>query len=67
VFGWAEIGKTTKLKLKQQKFAKRYIGLQLEVSQAFPVGKSEKWIALKQQIVRSFKLSAKELKATLLA
>lgn len=53
--------------LKQQKFSKKYIGIQLEVSQAFPVGKSEKWIALKQQIVRSYKVSLKELKATLLA
>ncbi len=53
--------------LKQQKFSKKYIGIQLEVSQAFPLGKSDKWIALKQQIVKSFKVSLKELKTNLLS
>jgi hypothetical protein len=53
--------------LKQQKFAKKYIGIQLEVNQAFPQGKSDKWIALKQQIVKSFKVSLKELKTSLLS
>jgi predicted N-formylglutamate amidohydrolase len=52
--------------LKQQKFSKKYIGIQLEVSQAFPLGKSDKWIALKQQILKSFKISLKELKTNLL-
>jgi predicted N-formylglutamate amidohydrolase len=50
--------------LKEQKFKKKYIGIQLEVSQAFPLGKSEKWIELRKSIVKCFKLSLKEFKAS---
>jgi len=52
--------------LRQQKFAKKYIGLQLEVNQAFPLGKSEKWIELRKNIVKSYKLALKEFKASFL-
>jgi predicted N-formylglutamate amidohydrolase len=52
--------------LREQKFSKKYIGLQLEVNQAFPLGKSEKWIELRKSIVKSFKLSLKEFKASFL-
>jgi predicted N-formylglutamate amidohydrolase len=52
--------------LKQQKFSKKYIGIQLEVNQSFPLGKSDKWIALKRDIVKCFKIALKEFKTSLL-
>lgn len=52
--------------MKEQKFSKKYIGIQLEVNQSYPLGKSDKWIALKKEIVKSFKIALKEFKTSLL-
>lgn len=52
--------------LKQQSFSKKYIGIQLEVNQTFPTGKSDRWVALKRDIVKCFKIALKEFKTSLL-
>jgi len=43
-------------------FAKNYTGIQLEVSQSFPLGKSDKWIDVRRSIVNCYKASLKEFK-----